>query len=83
MHIINKLQNMVKHFSVQGRVVNIEPINKGYINCTYKVETLSDNGNIHQYILQRINTNVFPDVDALMHNFQLTTEHLSQCLQMP
>lgn len=83
MHIINRLQNMVKHFSVQGKVVNIEPINKGYINCTYKVETLSDNGNIHQYILQRINTNVFPDVDALMHNFQLTTEHLSQRLQMP
>ena len=48
-----------------------------------KVETLSESGNVHQYILQRINTNVFPDVDALMHNFQLTTEHLSSRLQMP
>jgi len=83
MHTINDLQKMVTRFSVQGKAVSIEPINKGYINCTYKVETLSENGHIHQYILQRINTNVFPDVDALMHNFQLTTEHLSKHLQMP
>lgn len=83
MHHINDLQNVVERFCVHGSVISIEPINKGYINCTYKVETLSEHNHIHQYILQRINTNVFLDVEALMHNFQLTTEHLANNLQMP
>ncbi len=80
---MNHLQNVAKHFVIQGTIKNIEHINKGYINRTYKVETISENGNIHQYILQRINTNVFPDIDALMSNYQLITEHLSDNLKMP
>ena len=80
---LNDLRQIVEQFHVQGHVINIEEINKGYINCTYKVETLSDHEHVHQYILQRINTNVFPDVDALMSNFQLVTEHLYTHLDMP
>ena len=83
MQDINELRSVVDHFAVRGEVTNIEPINKGYINCTYKVETLSENGNVHQYILQRINTNVFPDVEALMSNYSITTEHLNANLRMP
>ena len=79
----NDLQNVVENFAIRGRVTNIEQINKGYINHTYKVETLSENNHVHKYILQRINTNVFPDVDALMSNFRVTTEHLGKKLQMP
>ncbi len=37
---------------------------------------MSDRGHVHRYTLQRINNSVFPDVDALMKNFKLTTEHL-------
>jgi len=47
------------------------------------LETLSEHNHIHQYILQRINTNVFPDIEALMHNFKLTTSQLAANLQMP
>lgn len=83
MHDINDLQRIVEHFCIHGCVTNIEPINKGYINCTYKVQSLSEHNHIHQYILQRINTNVFPDIESLMHNFQLTTDHLENTLQMP
>ena len=83
MHNLSELQRIVDQFCVHGCVVNIQPINKGYINSTYKVETFSEHNHIHQYILQRINTNVFPDVEALMHNFQLTTEHLENTLEMP
>ena len=77
------LEYIIEHFSVQGKVASIERINKGYINDTYKVETLSEHNHVHRYILQRINTNVFPDVDALTSNFNLVTEHLHECLQMP
>ena len=80
---MNHLRIVAEHFSIQGKIINIEQIKKGYINQTYKVETISENNHIHKYILQRINTNVFPDIDALMNNFQLTTAHLFNNLNMP
>ena len=80
---MNELQNVAEHFNITGAIKNIDHINKGYINNTYKVETISENNHIHRYILQRINTNVFPDVDALMNNFKLTTSHLCNNLDMP
>ncbi len=80
---MEQLKYIAEQFSIQGTISSIEQIKKGYINRTYKVETESSDGNLHKYILQRINTNVFPDVDALMSNFRLTTEHLFQNLEMP
>ncbi len=80
---MNNLQNVINHFLIQGNVTNIEQINKGYINQTYKVETISADNNVHKYILQRINTNVFPDIDTLMNNFKVTTAHLVDNLKMP
>ncbi len=83
MENMNHLQSVVNQFVIHGNIQKIEKVNKGYINSTYRVETLSERNHTHQYILQRINTNVFPDVDALMSNFKLTTEHLRDHLQMP
>ena len=80
---INELQNIADQFAIRGDITAITQINKGYINRTYKVETLSDTGHVHKYTLQRINTNVFPDVDALMDNFKLTTKHLFGRLLLP
>lgn len=80
---INDLQRIVDQFAIRGDVTSITQINKGYINRTYRVETLSDAGHVHKYTLQRINTNVFPDVDALMDNFKLTSNHLHGKLRLP
>ena len=77
------LKKIAEQFCICGNITKIEQINRGYVNRTYKVETLSVNGHVHQYILQRINANVFPDIDALMSNFQITTEHLSATLHLP
>lgn len=74
---------IAEKFNIQGKVISIDEIKRGYINRTYKVETLSETNHIHKYILQSINTNVFPDVESLMSNFQLTTEYLSHNLSMP
>ena len=79
---INELQRIVDCFAIRGEVVSITQINKGYINRTYRVETISESGNTHKYTLQRINTSVFPDVDALMANFKLTTSHLQGKLRL-
>ena len=80
---INELQRIVEQFAIRGNVTDITQINKGYINRTYRIETLSEVGHVHKYTLQRINTNVFPDVDALMDNFKLTTDHLHGKLHLP
>ena len=80
---VNQVQRIVGQFAIRGTVQNIIPIKKGYINQTYRIETISDTGHIHQYTLQRINTNVFPDVDGLMANLKLTTQHLHGKLILP
>lgn len=80
---INELLRIIDQFAIRGKVARIEQINKGYINRTYYVETLSERGHTHKYTLQRVNTNVFTDVDALMDNFKLTTEHLYGRLHLP
>lgn len=80
---INQIQNVADQFAIRGTVQKITQIKKGYINQTYHIETLSENGHTHHYTLQRINTNVFPDVDALMENFKLTTDHLHGRYMLP
>lgn len=80
---INQIQNVVDQFAIRGTVQKITQIKKGYINQTYHIETLSENDHVHHYTLQRINTNVFPDVDALMENFKLTTDHLHGRYMLP
>ncbi len=80
---MNNLQKVVEQFALQGDVVDIKKINKGYINSTYRIETVSKSNHTHKYLLQRINTNVFENFDALMSNFRLITEHLAKNLEMP
>ncbi len=73
---INEYQRIVDKFAIRGQVTSITQMNNGYINLTYKVETLSDTGHVHKYVLQKINNNVFKDVEALMDNYKLITERL-------
>ncbi len=79
---VNELQWIVDKFAIRGQVTGIKQLNKGYINRTYRVETLSDTGHVHKYTLQRINNNVFRDVDVLMDNYKLVTETLYGTLRL-
>lgn len=80
---MNDLHNVAEQFLLHGKITEIEKIKKGYINCTYRVETLSENNHIHQYLLQRINTYVFPNVNELINNFCLTADCLLDNLELP
>ena len=80
---INEIKNIAEQFLIHGDITSITQINKGYINRTYRVETLSQAGHVHKYTLQRINTKVFPNVDALMENYKLTTDHLRNSFLLP
>lgn len=59
-------------FALDGKVESIKPYGEGHINVTYVVNTESGK----RYILQKINSSVFPDVPALMRNIGLVTDHL-------
>ena len=80
---INEIQRVAMRFQIHGEIQEITPMNQGYINRTYRVRTLSKAGHTHWYTLQRINTNVFPNVEGLMENYQFVTEHLRNKLLLP
>ena len=61
-----------KRFALEGNPVTAVPYGNGHINRTFCVTT--DTG--RRYILQGINSHVFPDADNLMRNISLVTEHL-------
>ena len=66
------MQKILSAFDLDGRVLCCEPYGEGHINSTYHVTTDAP----HDYILQRINTTVFPDAELLMRNVDLVTGHL-------
>jgi len=61
-----------KVFDLKGNAISAAPCGSGHINSTFKVKT--DAGT--EYILQKINTGIFPDPDMLMSNIDLVTCHL-------
>ena len=68
-----RLLRIASQFTIEGEIVAIEPLGEGFINDTYVVTTSGDAPN---YILQRKNHNVFPDVPAMMANIKRVTEHI-------
>lgn len=67
-----RLFEVSNDFDLEGNIVNVYPYGNGHINKTYLVTTDTK----HKYVLQKINDSIFSDVDALMSNICLVTEHL-------
>jgi Ser/Thr protein kinase RdoA (MazF antagonist) len=76
--VMNDLKEITKHFAISGKIAEILPLGSGHIHDTYHVITASDQTD--DYVLQRINTNVFRDPDAVMHNLKLVTSHIEKKL---
>ncbi|WP_253281609.1 phosphotransferase enzyme family protein [Arcanobacterium phocae] len=71
--IMNEAWSIAQKFGIRGEHVSSTRWGDGHINRTYRVTTSSDD-----YIVQQINTTVFADVDSLMNNIKLVTEHLGK-----
>ena len=67
-----ELQNVISQFPQIKRVKQIQPIQSGLINRTYRIVT----DEADDYILQRINHQVFTDVELLQHNIEYVTSHI-------
>ena len=72
---INKLKNIVVQFLIEGEIIDIKPLNGGFINDTFIVYTSKDYSN---YILQRKNHIIFSNIPAMMDNIKKVTTHLKQ-----
>ncbi|OZG59242.1 mucin desulfatase [Bifidobacterium myosotis] len=71
--IDNELAAVADLFQLEGEVESIEPYGDGHINVTYLLVT-----NQRRYILQKMNTSIFPDTKNLMRNIELVTEFLRE-----
>ncbi len=68
-----KLFEIASQFAIEGDIASIKPLGEGFINDTFVVRTEGENPN---YILQRKNHVVFPDVPGMMDNIKAVTEHI-------
>lgn len=74
-----QLNDVVSHFKTEGVIESILPLGNGLINDTYKVKTKGEN--TPDYVLQRINTDIFTDVEMLQHNIEVVTTHIRRKLE--
>lgn len=75
-----KLFQIAALFAFEGEIESIAPLGEGFINDTYVVTTAGSSPN---YILQRKNHNIFPDVPAMMDNIAAVTAHIKRKVADP
>ena len=75
-----KLLSIAEQFAIEGKIASINALGEGFINDTYVVETEGDAPN---YILQRKNHIIFPDVPGMMDNILAVTEHIKRKVADP
>lgn len=61
-----------------GELKTLERVGTGHINDTFLGSVSDASGRFTRYIFQRINQNVFPDVESLMENIARVTEHVKR-----
>lgn len=74
------VRDIFSQFDLPGTFVSFCPIGCGHINDTLKVTVRQADGD-HDYILQRINTGVFKNPDALMENVTHVTTYLAEMIR--
>lgn len=71
----SQIRAVCEEFGIQGEYRSFEVLNSGHINTTYRVYFFRD-GEIKDYILQRVNTYVFRDPIGVMNNISSVTEFI-------
>jgi Ser/Thr protein kinase RdoA (MazF antagonist) len=75
----HELESVVRRFHTGGAFAGAEALSGGHIHDSYCV-TVKAAGGPERFLLQRINTHVFPRVDALIENVARVTEHVTACV---
>ena len=64
---------LIKNFVIEGDILSIDNFGNGHINKTFLVKTTKKT-----YIFQLINVSVFSNIEMLMNNISLVTDHLRE-----
>lgn len=74
------IKNITKNFQIDGTLIFYESFGAGHINDTYALTYKINDNDTERYILQKLNKNVFPDIDILMENMVNVTEFIQKKL---
>ena len=66
-------------FDIDGKILDIRRFGSGHINDTFKLTV--DSPRKISYLLQKVNHYIFKDIDGLMNNIYLVTNHLKEVLK--
>ncbi|MBE5743653.1 MAG: aminoglycoside phosphotransferase family protein [Clostridiales bacterium] len=69
------ISQLCTDFCFKGDFICYDIIVAGNINSTYKVHTEDENGK-HQYLLQKINKNVFKEPEKIMENIKNVNDYI-------
>jgi Ser/Thr protein kinase RdoA (MazF antagonist) len=73
---IQHIKEVARVFKIaDGEITHVMQVNSGRINSSYKITVTQETDTV-SYMLQRINTHVFPNVREVMNNAILITAHL-------
>lgn len=75
------IEKIITNFNIPGRLINFEGNNSGNINKTYVATFLMEDNSIRKYLIQKINTTVFPEPYKLMTNIERVTSYLKRQAQ--
>jgi len=76
---MNNLNDIARKFHLQGTISDIKPLGNGLINDTLRIKNGTPGA--PDYVMQRINTDIFPDVDLLQSNIEAVTRHIRHKLE--
>jgi len=76
---MSSLLPIIDQFKITGKINAVSPLGSGHIHETYYIKTDADSTG--DYVLQRINTNVFRNPQAVTQNISLVTSHIQKKLQ--
>jgi Ser/Thr protein kinase RdoA (MazF antagonist) len=71
------MESIIRQFFDFQELIGFAPYGTGHINDTYRV-TIRIGESVKNYLLQRLNHNVFRQPEAVMQNIRLVAEHLSR-----
>ncbi len=72
---MQNIGDIIKKFDFIGECVDYKVMGSGNINSTYLV-SCTNGTDTFKYVLQKVNTNVFGNIDALMNNIFSVTSYL-------
>lgn len=72
--MVENIKIIGEQFAIDGEIQSITTLTSGHINDTYLIVTSAKT----KYVLQKINTNVFKNVNALIANKVLVSVHLQK-----